>query len=168
MRQFISKLLLFFVVMVGIDLMYGVVCDYLNSHAKGGTTGTQYYIAKQTSEDIIMMGSSRMHHHYVPQIIEESLGMPTYNAGIDGNGIILSYGYLLMITARYSPRIIIYDISGFDCDKDDNIKYLNNLKEFYKEPGIKDIFLDVKKTERWKMIVMNPFSQGAALHSPRF
>ncbi len=152
MRKFISKLLLFCVIMMVLDFVYGIVCDYLNGHAKGGTTGTQYYIAKQTSEDIIMMGSSRMHHHYVPQIIEDSLGMTAYNAGVDGNGIILSYGYLLMITARYSPRIIIYDISGFDRYKDDNIKYLNNLKEFYKEPGIKDIFLDVNKTERLKMI----------------
>ncbi len=152
MRKFISKLLLFCVIMMGVDLVYGIVCDYLNSHAKGGTTGTQYYIAKQTSEDIVMMGSSRMHHHYVPQVIEESLGMTAYNAGIDGNGIILSYGYLLMITARYTPQVIIYDISSFDCYKDDNTKYLNNLKEFYKEPGIKDIFLDVDKTERWKMI----------------
>ncbi len=152
MRKFISKLLLFIVIIVGMDLVYGVVCDYLNSHAKGGTTGAQYYIAKQTSEDIVMMGSSRMHHHYVPQIVEESLGLTAYNAGIDGNGIILSYGYLLMITTRYSPRIIIYDISGYDLYKDDNVKYLDNLKEFYKESGIRDIFLDVNKTERWKMI----------------
>ncbi len=142
----------FFSIVAVIDCGFGVICDYLNSHSKGGNTKDRYYIAKQTSEDLLMMGSSRMHHHYVTEIVEDSLHMSAYNCGVDGNGIILSYGYLLMITERYKPKMIIYDISGFDMYGDDNKRYIDLLKEYYREPGIIDILTSIDKKERVKLL----------------
>ena len=80
--------MIFFSIVAVIDCGFGVICDYLNSHSKGGDTKDRYYIAKQTSEDLLMMGSSRMHHHYVTEIVEDSLHMSAYNCGVDGNGIL--------------------------------------------------------------------------------
>lgn len=151
MKKYLIKIVLFFIVVAVIDLLFGHACQYMNSHSKGGGTKSRYYVCKQSNEDVLIFGSSRAKHHYVPDIIEDSLGMTCYNAGEDGNGIILSYGFLKMITERYSPRIIIYDVSLFDVYKDDNIKYLDLLKPYYNEPGIDSLFWDIEPKTRVMM-----------------
>lgn len=151
MKQFLIKIILFFAIVVVVDIAYGMVCDYLCDHTKGGFSGNVHYICEQCNEDIIMMGSSRMKHHYVPKVFEDSLGLSCYNAGIDGNGIILNYGFLEMILQRYTPKLIIYDVTSFDMYQDDNTKYLSNLRRYYKNQNIKKIFYDVDKSEQWKM-----------------
>lgn len=151
MKKFIFHIILFFIAVVFIDLVYGEVCSYLFSHSKGGPTKTNYYIAKESNEPIMMMGSSRMHHHYNPDIVESITGLRAFNAGVDGNGIVLQYGMLKLIIERYSPQIIVYDVSRFDFYLDDNTKYLENLKPFYGEPSINEIFENVSTSSVIKM-----------------
>lgn len=131
------------------------MCDYMNAHAKGGETKQMYDLCMKDEYDILIMGSSRAHHHYVPQIIEDSLGMSCYNAGYDGNGIIMMYGIYQMIVNRYKPKLIIYDVEqAFDLNeyKSDNncIRYLAALKPYYLRPGIDQIFKDVSQEEYYK------------------
>lgn len=153
MKKYISKIVLFFAVVAIVDFGYGKVCDYLRDNAKGGYAAKMHYICEQCDENIVMMGSSRMHHHYVPQVFEDTLNMSCFNAGIDGNGIILSYGLLKMILERYSPEMIVYDFSGFDIYKDDNTKYLDYMKPYYwdESASVSNIFYDVKPIEKYKM-----------------
>ena len=89
MKKYIRNILLFFVAIVVIDLLFGVVCQYLNDHSKGGGIKSRYYVCKESNEDVLIFGSSRAKHHYVPDIIEDSLSMTCYNTGEDGNGIIV-------------------------------------------------------------------------------
>lgn len=65
MKKFIIRILTFFAVVAMIDVAFGYVCRYLNSHAKGGDTLNHYYIAKECDKDILIFGSSRCMHHYV-------------------------------------------------------------------------------------------------------
>ena len=153
MKKYLLRITLFFIIVAFVDIAFGKVCDYLRDHTNGGFSGNIHYICEECRDDIIMMGSSRMRHHYVPQVFEDSLGMSCYNAGIDGNGIILSYGFLQMILQRYSPKLIIYDVTGFDMYVDDNAKYLEMLRPYYDKSGISDIFCDVNPMERWKMCI---------------
>ena len=152
MKKYLIKIAIFLAIVGMTDFTFGKVCDYLRDHTKGGFSGNVHYICEKSREDIIMMGSSRMRHHYVPQVFEDSLGVTCYNAGIDGNGIILCYGFLEMILQRYSPKLIIYDVTGFDMYVDDNTKYLDMLKPYYDKPGISEIFFDVSPMEKWKMM----------------
>ena len=151
MKRFLKKIFIFIIAIVIVDLLFGAVCHYMNSHSKGGGIRNRYYICKESNEDILIFGSSRALHHYVPDIIEDSLNLSCYNAGEEGNGIILSCGYLKMILARYTPKVIIYDISAFDIYKDDNVKYLNLLKPFYSEPGVDSLFWYIDPKSRIKM-----------------
>lgn len=153
MKKYLIKIVLFFAIVAVVDFGFGKVGDYLRDHTKGGVSEKVRYICEQCDEDIIMMGSSRMQHHYVPQVFEDSLGMTCYNAGMDGNGILLSYGFLKMVLERYTPKMIIYDISGFDMYTDDNTKYLDFMKPYYysEHVSVADIFNDVDAMERWKM-----------------
>lgn len=152
MKKFIIRILTFFAVVAMIDVAFGYVCRYLNSHAKGGDTLNHYYIAKECDKDILIFGSSRCMHHYVSKIIEDSLGMSCYNCGVDGNGIVYLYSRLLMMTERYTPKVIVYDIQqSFDVELGDNTKYLGWQKRFYYEPGVKDVFSLVNPNEKYKM-----------------
>lgn len=125
---------------------------YLNSHAKGGDTYNHYIIANEINDSILIFGSSRAIHHYNPKIIEDSINLPVYNVGLDGNGILYNYSRLLSIINRYSPKIIIYDIMpSADMSSDDYSKYLQWQKRLYEIPGINEVFNDINPMEKIKM-----------------
>lgn len=119
----------------------------------GGDTQSHYYISQKATEDIIILGSSRAIHHYIPSILSDSTNMNVYNGGVDGNGIIFLYGRLQLITDRYTPKLIIYDANvNFDIAQNDNLKYLNWLKRFHGSNNQLDsLFYDISHSEKWKL-----------------
>ncbi len=151
MKQFIVKLAIFLAIFWLADICIGAGLEQLSQMSKGGTTYAERYTADIATEEILIMGSSRANHHYIPSLIKDSLGMSCYNAGIDGNGIVLMYGKYKMLTKRYTPKVIIYDISIFDIKNDDKTKYLGRMKPYYDYEGIKEIFNDVEWKETVKM-----------------
>ena len=152
MKKYLIKIIVFFIAIAVLDILFGIACQYMNDHSKGGGIKSRHYVCKESKEDVLVFGSSRAKHHYVPDIIEDSLGMSCYNTGEDGNGIIMCYGFLKMITQRYSPKLIIYDVTGFDMYEDDNMKYLNLMKPFYFEKGVDSIFWSVEPKTRIMML----------------
>lgn len=152
MKKYLLHIILFFAIVVAIDICFGKAFDYMVANAKGGDTKERYNFLMRDSYDIIILGSSRATHHYIPQMIEDSLGMTCYNGGADGNGIVLMYGRYKMITNRYNPKVILYDVEpAFDIieysEDDHNRRYLASLKSYFFQPGIKEIFQDVSWTE---------------------
>lgn len=153
MKKFISKVLLFLLGLVVADVLVGVGARYLIAHAKGGDTGLNNYICHRMQGGCIIFGSSRGMHHYDPNIIADSLGLGCWNCSLDGNGIILMYGRYKMLSARYTPKVLIYDVqTSFDLLEGDNHAYLGSLRYYYDEPGIDSIFWSVDKKERIKML----------------
>ena len=72
--------------------------------------------------------------------------MTCFNCGQNGNGIVLFYGWWKVISERYHPKMIIYDITtDFDLLAGDNHKYLGWLKEAYDRNGVKEVFLKARK-----------------------
>lgn len=153
MKKYILRICLFFAIILLLDTVFGYACRYLNTHAKGGFTQNHYHIAEELTDSVLIFGSSRAVHHFNPVIIEDSLGTTVYNCGVDGNGIIFSYGRLLTILQRYTPKMIIYDvIPSFDMEKDDYTKYLEWQKRWYDKPGVAEIFHDLYPLEKYKML----------------
>ncbi len=70
------------------------------------------YSMEKTDAEILIFGSSRANHHYVPEIFEDSLGMTFYNTGRDGNGIFYQQALLKSVLKRHKPKIIILDYRG--------------------------------------------------------
>lgn len=152
MKKFLLCIALFFGCAAAADIAFGAACRYLNSHAKGGDTATHYTITMEQTEPLVVMGSSRASHHYVSEILEDSLGMGVYNCGVDGNGILFQYGRLMLILERYKPEVIIYDaISGFDISSPDFSRDLKWLRRWYGHASIDTLLSDISKTERLKL-----------------
>ena len=131
LKQFLLRIAVFFVIVAILDCAIGKVFYYLHANIAGGRSGAEYYACKESNEDILIMGSSRASHHYVPDIITERIGMSCFNVGQDGNGIVLQYGRWKMVSERYTPKMIIYDISNsYDLLINDNMAYIDRLKPF--------------------------------------
>lgn len=78
------------------------------------TSGLDYrttYAMDSTKAGILIFGSSRANHHYVPEIYEDSLKMTFYNSGRDGNGIFFQTAVLKSALKRYTPKVIILDFA---------------------------------------------------------
>ena len=153
MKKFIILIFALFAILAGIDIATGLVFDKLTLSAKRSYTGRNEFIADKLHDPVLVFGSSRSVHHYDPQVLADSLGVPCYNCGQDGMGIITFYGRFKLLTARYTPRLIIYDVTtDFDLRRNDNVTYLTWLKPYYHRPGIDSIFWHIEPTERVKML----------------
>ena len=156
MKKFIINILIFFGIVAAADLVVGYLFWYLQSQVAGGRTGAEYYVCKESNEDVIVMGSSRASHHYVPEIITNGLGLSCFNAGQDGNGIIMQYGRWKMISKRYKPKMIIYDVSlDFDLKEGDNMAYIDHLKPFCGDKEVMNFVAGLFPMERVKLMSLN-------------
>lgn len=152
MKKFLIHIVIFFAIVAVVDFSLGKLFYYLQSTKAGGRTGVEYYACEKSNDDIIIMGSSRAAHHYVPEIITEKTGLSCFNAGQDGNGIILQYGRWKMISERYSPKVILYDITPvFDLEQNDNMAYVDRLKPFCNNTSVKGYVASIFPMEKIKL-----------------
>ena len=153
MKKFLIAIFTFFFVFICIDYVFGCFCRYLQTKAIYGNNHDVFHVANSCTEDIIFMGSSRCHHHYIPQIVTDSLGMTSFNAGYDGNGIIYQYGLLQLMLRNHIPKVIVYDFyPNFDISINDNLKYINTLKPYAKERCLLELLNDVNPMEKFKTL----------------
>lgn len=152
MRKFLCRLVLFVLLLVGVDWLVGIGGRRLMRSAIAGDTKRNEYIANEMDAEVVLFGSSRCIHHYDSRLLADSLGMTVYNCGNNGMGIILFYARYRMLTERYVPKLVVYDVlTGFDLQQSDNLGYLTWLKPYYDHPGVDSIFWKIAPVERWKM-----------------
>lgn len=153
MKKFIGKVILFLIVVATLDFCVGTILESMSARAKGGNAARAEYVFKQANEDIILMGSSRCIHHYNPFIIEDSLGMSTYNCGNDGMGIIYNYAIYTSMRERHLPKVIVYDIApSFDLyEGTPNDKYIHGIRQFSYYGKIIDICTDIDNNDKYKL-----------------
>lgn len=148
MKKYILKIVLFFAIVAIVDFFFGQFCDKMNAHAKGGDTKQLYDLVRRDHHDVLVFGSSRAHHHYVPTVLEDVLNMECYNAGYDGNGVVLAYPILAHVTERHKPAVVVFEVSrGFDIAVNEqdkkNTRYISRLKPFYRIPAVTEVIKSV-------------------------
>lgn len=155
MKKYLLHIVLFFAIVAAVDFCFGQVCEVLSAHARGGIIKEVRRIAKEQEADVVVMGSSRAHHHYVPSVLTDTLGMTAHNAGVDGNGIVLATGLYHLMTERYQPKVIIYDMTtSFDiyefADDGNDTRYLGFLRPYFADDEVKKIVTRIDPMERYK------------------
>ncbi len=154
MKRFIIKIIVFFLIIATIDQITGRIIKNIDRNSQYGDSFTREYITARCNEDIIIMGSSRGNHHYVPQIISNSLKLSCFNCAYDALGILNMYGRYLLTTRTHTPKILIYDVfTRFDIydDRSDHLQSLDGIKQYANEPEIMSIFDDVTPMEHYKL-----------------
>lgn len=110
-KLFINFLLVAAVVAV-LDFAIGKVLRHFYFTETSGLHYRTTYSMEKTDADILIFGSSRANHHYVPEVFVDSLGLSYYNTGRDGNGIFYQTALLKSVLGRYTPKLVILDYAG--------------------------------------------------------
>ena len=97
-----------------LDWMAGNALRILYFHQKGGTDYHIIHSMEKTNEDILIFGTSRAQHQYVPNKFSDALGKDCYNVGQAGMNILYTLAVQQAILKRYTPRIMILDIFPID------------------------------------------------------
>ena len=152
MKKIIIHTLLFFVIVGLADFILGSCLIYFRKHSGCGSFQNMEYCINDSHDDVLVFGSSRAIYHYVPTILNDSLGLSSFNCGREGMGIIYSYGIWRLMSAHHTPKMILYDFYRFDVQKDDNTSYLAELRPYYDEKGMPEYFHDINPVEEVKNI----------------
>lgn len=153
MKKVICKLFCFLLLLITSELLSRPLFSLIYKNTQGGLTAVSRHIFEDIEADIVILGSSRARHHYIPAILKDSLNMSCYNCGLDGNGIISMYGIYEIVSQRHKPKVVIYDVhESFDIEQNDNTKYLPALRMAYDYSGIDSIFFEISPNEKIKMI----------------
>lgn len=116
-KKVLIGLVSFFVLLVVVDWAVGTWSEKMYYKSKYGIFHRQIYCLQESEDDIMILGSSRAAHHYVPQMFEDSLGMSCYNAGSDGMCIYYHYAVLASRIHRgCAPKMVIYDLHRSDLE----------------------------------------------------
>lgn len=152
MKQFLVNIFIFFLIIGIIDLCVGFSGDYFQSHPKDNSTRVLNDLLEKDCHDVLVLGSSRALHHFDSPFLCDTLGLDVYNAGYQGNGVVLAYGLLEMILERYHPKLVLFDVEpSFDIyvyEPDNHHKrYISRLKPYYRNDAIGNLIKDVSYEE---------------------
>lgn len=109
--KFFKNLVVVITVLFIADQLTGYIMHRLYFNMVAGENYRTTFTMDSTKTDILVLGSSRASHHYVPDQFEDKFKMSFFNAGRDGNFLLYNYAAFKAITKRYSPKLIIFDIN---------------------------------------------------------
>lgn len=165
MKKFLLKVTLFFVLVAVLDVMFGWGFDILRSKARGGQTRKNAYIANECMDDILILGSSKASHHYVPSVFEDSLGLTCYNAGEMGCGIIPAYIRYKMVTERRRPKLVIYEVTPqYDYLEGSGYStYLGVIRQYTHNKMVRDVYSDFSDEFEGLRLLSNMYKNNSKL-----
>ena len=130
---FASRLFLLFLIVFLFDFSIGKFLRYFYFKQQWGRQYRATYAIEKTRADVVIFGSSRAYHHYVPNIIEGSLKLSCYNTGSPGQFLFYSYAVLKAVLKRYTPKVVILDVTANDLQIDnESYDRLSFLLPYYK------------------------------------
>lgn len=131
-KKIIINLVVVAVVVIGLDFAIGKALRHYYFKETSGFHFRTTYAMETTEADVLVFGSSRASHNYVPEVFEDSLGMTFYNTGRDGNGIIFQTTVLKSVLKRYTPKLIILDYYGDFKEEVNAYDRLSSLLPYYR------------------------------------
>lgn len=131
--RFIENSILFIAIVFIMDFTIGNILRHFYFTQKSGGNYHLTYSIDSTEAEIIILGSSRACHHYIPKIMEDSLNLACFNSGRDGNYTLFSYAIYKSIIERYEPEIVLMDLNPNELFTDPKgYDYLASLLPYYK------------------------------------
>lgn len=117
LNKIIIGIIVFSVLLFTIDWAVGTWSECMYYKSKYGIFHRQIYCLTESQDEIMILGSSRAAHHYIPQILEDSIGLSCYNAGSDGMCIYYHYGILASRIQRgCPPKMVILEVISTDAE----------------------------------------------------
>lgn len=121
-------------------------------------------------EEIVILGASRAAHHYIPQIIEDSLGVKCFNYGCDGQNIYNQYAILnfLLNNTKKKPKMVILELASIDIldSPSWNTEKLSVLHSYYSlDDSLKSVVNLQGKESQYALETSNLYSFNSNIHN---
>ncbi|HEY1023982.1 MAG TPA: hypothetical protein VGE26_02360 [Sphingobacteriaceae bacterium] len=148
----IKNLVLLFAIVFVLDRVFGSILEYYFKKETTGDNAKTRHALTAVKEDIVIFGSSRAAHHYVPEELEAATGLTCFNAGRDG--MKMTYYKLLLdaILSYHKPRVIILDLNYNDlvkeARKDDAL--IAGILPYIDNKIVNDFVFEHEPLEGWK------------------
>jgi hypothetical protein len=149
----IQRILIFTILIVAFDFLIGSSLEYLYFKQKVGLYARTTYGLEKTTAELLIFGSSSANHHYNPSIFEETLNLTAYNEGRDGIEILYHTAMLKGILRRYTPKIIILNLTPKELLTDQNYDRLSALLPYHRKfPEMNEIISLRSRFEDLKLL----------------
>jgi hypothetical protein len=153
MKQYLSKIILAFFVIVLFDQIIGFGLEKFYFTASSGAIHQTTYAIEKANEDVLILGTSRARYHYNTKVIEDSTGLSVYNLGSNGNFTLYQNAILKSVTKRHTPKAIILDFSdNFNYNPVEHDRLALLLPYYKKHPEIQEVLSMKSPYEKWKMM----------------
>jgi hypothetical protein len=146
--RFLKKIGGFIIVLIAIDFLCGTLLKHLFYKQKYNSITCDI---NNTTQDVLVFGSSKALHHYVPSVFKNKLHETFYNCGHDGSFMIFSFALISAVLERYTPKQIIIDIHTGDLCEDEDGK-LSPLLPYHDDPAINNFIKYNSKFESYKLL----------------
>jgi len=141
--QIIYRSIFFVLLVIFCDWLVGATVAHFYRKSRDITISKIRYTFFDTSEDVLILGSSRAQHHYNPETLVQGTQFTCFNGGLGGQPLAFSLVQLSKTFERYKPKLILLDVTPdfrWDRDSDPRLKVLG---PFYRtDTLVKRILLD--------------------------
>jgi len=151
--RFFKKIVIVLTILIIADQVTGRLMRHFYFNMVAGENYRTTFALDSLKSEIIIFGSSRASHHYVPGVFENKFKLTFYNAGRDGNYFLYSYATFKAVTRRYTPKLIIFDLNPNEMiyRKSDYEGLSTLLPYYYYHPELKEIIELRSHFEKYKM-----------------
>jgi hypothetical protein len=164
MKSKIFRLLIFIFIVFISDRIIGIILNNLYNLTNDYSISKLRYTLDSTNQDVLIFGSSRAMNQFDPGVIEKNLNMSTYNCGLAGQGLQLSWVQLIETLKRYKPKLVVVDISPnilLDPSSEEKLKVL--LPYYKRDTAIYNLVTSYKFFEKIKLIsTIYPYNSNIA------
>lgn len=101
-----------------LDIANRAFCQYAYSNVPENSTmeGNYIYQLNNRQSDVLVVGASRAVHHYNTPMMEDSLGLKCFNAGMDGEGIVYQYLSICRALQNRPLKYVLLDLGESQVD----------------------------------------------------
>ena len=152
MKKLAKYILIVILGLIVVDLVVRCIFTFTYSHVpKDAELRQRYkYELNDDSTDVLIIGASRAMFCYKPSIIQDSLGMRVYDAGLDGVGVIGQYLSVKNALDNGALKVVIYDLGALQMSKRWNQDKISNYFPYYwVNDNVKEVVDDCKPHAKW-------------------
>lgn len=150
LRRFLKSLGIIALALVVLDFAIGNTLRHYYFKQKRGPLYRSTYAIDSTKADMLVFGSSRAIHHYVPEVFESKLNTTFNNCGRDACNLIYSIAIASAMLDRYTPKHVVIELNPNEFSVSEEGK-LSPLLPYHDNPTIHGFLKYNSKTEGVKL-----------------
>lgn len=156
-KGIVPRALLVIILIITLDRGLGFVLGKLYDRSREGDFGGCINLALEQRNDVVVFGSSRAKHHYIPDQLEKSTGRSFFNAGIDAQNLLCHYGIAQLLLDEYTPKAFVLDLNPEDLRQVGGTASLDKLSvllPYYKRgnEALNALLLERSKLEQVRLL----------------